>query len=515
MGKKTMLVILDGWGINHNEKESAIEKADTPYFDHLMQKYPNSTLVTHGERVGLPEGQMGNSEVGHMNLGAGRIVYQDLLKINLAIRNKELNQNPVILDAIQYAKTNNKKIHLLGLTSDGGVHSHIEHTRALASVCSENDFNNLYVHAFTDGRDTDPKKGLQYIRDLQEHLNHTTGQLASVTGRYYAMDRDTRWERTALAYNALVKGEGEKTQDVLAVMQSRYSQNETDEFLKPIIHTDAKGQPLSTIDENDVVIFTNFRSDRGRQLTEALTQKNHPEQGMQTMNLYYITFKTYDKTFKGIKTVFDSENNQNIMGEVLSKQDKKQLRIAETEKYPHVTYFFNNGREEPFAGEERILVASPRDVATYDEKPEMSAYEVKDKLVDFVDQNEPDFVCLNFANTDMVGHTGDFNAAMKAAEAVDACLKEVTEKGLEKDYSLMIIADHGNADYMVNDNGSPNTNHSMMPVPCILASNNGPKRIKEGKLGDVAPTLLTIMGIDVPEEMSGEVLCEVAEKIGK
>lgn len=502
-----MLIILDGWGLNPDPERSAIEKANTPFMDKLMKERPNSTLKTYGVNVGLPEGQMGNSEVGHMNLGAGRVIYQDLLKINLSIENKELNRNKVLLDAIQYAKEKNKKIHLLGLISDGGVHSHIRHTKALCSIFKENNFEDAYVHAFTDGRDTDPKSGIGYLEDLQKHMQETVGQIASVTGRYYAMDRDTRWERTALAYHALVNGKAEvKTEDVFAAIKEKYENKETDEFIKPIVRTDGDGNPLGTIEEGDVVIFTNFRSDRARQLTEVLTQKDHPDEDMKTLDLNFITFKQYDEEFKGLKLIFEDTQAQNTMGEVLAGKGKKQLRIAETEKYPHVTYFFNNGREEPFEGEDRIVVPSPRDVATYDEKPEMSAYEVKDKLVKYLSDKDVDFVCLNFANPDMVGHTGDFDAAVKACEVVDECTKAVVEKALEKDFNIIIIADHGNADYLKNDDGSPNTNHSKFPVPCILVSNDGPEKIKDGKLGDIAPTLLSLMELDIPEEMTGEVL---------
>lgn len=501
-----MLIILDGWGLNPDPERSAIEKANTPFMDKLMKERPHSTLKTYGVNVGLPEGQMGNSEVGHMNLGAGRVIYQDLLKINLSIENKELNRNRVLLDAISYAKEKNKRIHLLGLSSDGGVHSHINHTKALCSIFKENDFSNVAVHAFTDGRDTDPKSGIGYLEDLQKHMEKTVGEMASVTGRYYAMDRDTRWERTALAYHALVNGKGETTTDIFEVMRRKYEEKETDEFIKPIVRVDEDGNPVATIQEGDVVIFTNFRSDRARQLTEVLTQKDHPEQDMKKMDLYYITFKQYDEEFKGLKLVFDDSQAKNTMGEVLTREGKTQLRIAETEKYPHVTYFFNNGREEPFEGEDRIMVPSPRDVATYDEKPEMSAYEVKDKLVNYLGEKDVDFVCLNFANPDMVGHTGVFEAAVKACEVVDECTKAVVEKALEKDFNIIIIADHGNADYLKNDDGSPNTNHSKFPVPCILVSNSGPEKIKDGKLGDIAPTLLSLMEIEIPEDMTGEIL---------
>lgn len=508
MSKRAMLIILDGWGINPDPKVSAVEKAHTPYMDSLMKNNPNNTLDTSGEQVGLPEGQMGNSEVGHMNLGAGRIVYQDLLKINMAIKNRELAQNQTLVDAIEYAKRLGKKIHLMGLTSDGGVHSHLEHTMALTSIFAEQNFTNVAVHAFTDGRDTDPKSGAIYLKKLEKHLTSTTGELATITGRYYAMDRDTRWERTALAYNAIVHGTGEASENPGKTLKERYNKGETDEFIQPIVHVDGDGKPVAKLSKGDVVIFTNFRGDRARQLTEALTQKDHPDDGMKKLDLYYVTFKAYDESYENIKVVFGGEDTRNTMGEVLANLDKKQLRIAETEKYPHVTYFFNNGREEPFKGEDRIVVPSPRDVATYDEKPEMSAYEVTDELVNYLDNKEVDFVCLNFANPDMVAHTGDFDAAVKACEVVDACTKRVVEKALEKDFSVIIIADHGNADYMVNDDGSPNTNHSTFPVPCIAVSKYNLKSVKHGKLGDVAPTLLSLMEIPVPDEMTGEILIE-------
>lgn len=499
-----MLIILDGWGLNPDPERSAVEKADTPFMDLLMEKYPHSTLVTHGESVGLPDGQMGNSEVGHMNLGAGRIVDQDFLKINKTIRNNELGRQEAIQNAIAHAKQKGKKIHLLGLISDGGIHSHYNHTKALTTVFKENDFKDVVVHAFTDGRDTDPKSGINFLKDLDEHLKQTVGKIASVSGRYYAMDRDTRWDRTARTYRALVKGEGETTDDLFALMEQKYNDGETDEFIQPIVRVDQNQNPVGVIEPGDVVIFTNFRSDRARQLTEALTQKDHPEEDMKTLDLYFVTFKQYDDGFKNITAVFEDSRARNTMGEVLANAGKKQLRIAETEKYPHVTYFFNNGREEAFDGEERIMVPSPREVATYDQKPEMSAREVTGKLVKFLDDEAVDFVCLNFANPDMVAHTGDFDAAVKACEVVDECTKAVVEKALEKDFSVIIIADHGNADYMKNDDGSPNTNHSKFPVPCVLVSNNGSRPIKEGKLGDIAPTLLTLMEMEIPEEMTGE-----------
>lgn len=507
MGKKTMLMILDGWGLNPDPEVSAVEKAKTPFFDEMMGKYPNSQLKTHGVNVGLPEGQMGNSEVGHMNLGAGRVVYQDLLKINLAIESKDLHKNKVLLDALNYAKEEGRRVHLLGLASDGGIHSHISHMKAITEIAKDNEAKDLFIHAFTDGRDTDPKSGINFIKDLQDHLDKTVGQIATVSGRYYAMDRDTRWERIANGYHALINGEGEKAEDLAEAMKKRYENDETDEFIKPIVHTEG-AEPIATIQDGDVVIFTNFRSDRARQLTEVLTQKDHPDQDMETLDLNFLAFKQYDQSHQGLKYIFEDSPTRNVIGEVLAKNNKKQLRIAETEKYAHVTYFFNNGREEPFEGEDRIVVPSPRDVSNYDEKPEMSAYEVKDKLVKYLDENEVDFVCLNFANPDMVGHTGDFDAAVKACEVVDKCAKAIVEKALEKDFTTIVIADHGNADYMKNEDGSPNTNHSTLPVPFIVISNDNIENVKEGKLGDLAPTLLSLMDIEVPEEMTGEILTE-------
>lgn len=499
-----MLIILDGWGLNHDSSRSAIEVANTPFMDALMEKYPNSTLVTHGELVGLPDGQMGNSEVGHMNLGAGRIINQDLQMINIAIAKMELGHNETILEAVNYAKANHKNIHLLGLISDGGIHSHYNHTKALTTVFKDHQFSNVFVHAFTDGRDTDPRSGVRFVKDLDQHLQQTVGSIASVTGRYYAMDRDTRWDRTAKAYHALVHGTGERTTDIFGLMDQKYENGETDEFILPIVRVDEAGNPVAVIRPGDVVIFTNFRSDRARQLCNALIKRDHPVHDMQAMNLHFVSFKRYDEDLKEIKPVFETKFARNTMGEVLANAGKKQLRIAETEKYPHVTYFFNNGREDPYPGEDRIMVPSPRDVATYDLKPEMSAYEVTTRLVDHLDKKESDFVCLNFANPDMVGHTGVFEAAVKACEVVDECTQRVVEKALDQNFSVIIIADHGNADYMRNDDGSPNTNHSMFPVPCILVSNNADYKIKSGKLGDIAPTLLYLMNIPVPDEMTGE-----------
>lgn len=506
MIKKSMLIILDGWGLNPNPLESAIEKANTPFIDSLYAQYPHSTLVTYGAQVGLPEGQMGNSEVGHMNLGAGRIVDQDLMKINKATAGGELDQNPALLEAIAYAQRTGKKIHLLGLISNGGIHSHYNHTMALTSIFARHGLENVFVHAFTDGRDTDPRSGMQFLSELETHLRHTTGKLASITGRYYAMDRDTRWERTAIAYHALVNGVGTRTMEPFQVMKERYETGQTDEFILPIVKVDEMDRPLALISEGDVVFFTNFRSDRARQLTSALTQVDYPAGQMTKMNLFFLTMRNYDDDFRDIKVVFNDLRSQRTMGEVVAQAGLRQLRIAETEKYPHVTYFFNNGREEPFLGEDRIMVPSPRDVPTYDLKPEMSAHEVTDRLVKYLADHDVHFVCLNFANPDMVGHTGNFEAAVKACEVVDVCTKRVVEAALEKDFQILIIADHGNADYLVNEDGTPNTNHSKFPVPFILVSNNPPEAIRSGKLGDIAPTLLALMNLEIPVEMTGEIL---------
>ncbi len=499
-------MILDGWGLAKNKAVSAIDKAKTPFVSSLYGKYANSKLEASGLAVGLPEGQMGNSEVGHMNIGAGRVVYQDLVRINKAVEEKELDSNPVLVDAFNYAQKNNKNIHLIGLVSDGGVHSHIEHLKGLLSIASRKGVKNIFVHAFTDGRDTDPKSGLPFIKDLQDHLKKTTGKLASVVGRYFAMDRDKRWERVKLAYDLLVKGEGEKTTDVLASIQKSYDNNVTDEFIKPIVVTE-NGKPVATIAEGDVVLCFNFRTDRGRQITQALTQQDFPEQGMKKLKLYYITLTNYDDSFTDVKIIFDKDNLEKTLGEVVADAGKKQIRIAETEKYPHVTFFFSGGREEAFKGESRILCPSPK-VATYDLKPEMSANEIKDKIIVELNKKEVDFVCLNFANPDMVGHTGVFEAAVKAVETVDHCAQEVTEAAVANGYSVIIIADHGNADMMINEDGTPNTAHTTNLVPCILVDDQYKGKLKDGKLGDLAPTILTMMGIPVPAQMTGNVLIE-------
>lgn len=507
MDKKVLLMILDGWGIALNKEVSAIDKARTPFMDSLYPKYPHSTLQASGLAVGLPEGQMGNSEVGHMNIGAGRVVYQDLVRINKAIEERELDKNPVLLKAFNYAKENGKNIHFIGLVSDGGVHSHIDHLKGLISIAQRNGVKNLFVHAFTDGRDTDPKSGLGFLKDLSEHMKKTTGQLASIVGRYYAMDRDKRWERVKLAYDLLTKGEGEKTTDPFAAVQRSYDNNVTDEFIKPIVITAADGNPLAVIRDGDVVLCFNFRTDRGRQITQVLTQQDLPEFQMKKLNLHYITLTVYDDTFRDVETIFGKDNLENTLGEVLAKAGKKQIRIAETEKYPHVTFFFSGGREDVFPGESRILCPSPK-VATYDLKPEMSAPDIKDKIIPELDKKEADFICLNFANPDMVGHTGVFEAAVKACETVDSCAQQVTEAAVKNGYTVLIIADHGNADVMINDDGTPNTAHTTNLVPCILVDDTYRGKLRNGKLGDLAPTILTLMGIPVPAEMTGNVLLE-------
>lgn len=500
MNKKVILMILDGWGKSPDPRVSAIDNAKTPFIDSLYTKYPNAQLRTDGLNVGLPEGQMGNSEVGHMNLGAGRIVYQDLAKINLAVANKTMNQEKVLQDAFQYAKDNNKSVHLLGLLSDGGVHSHTSHLRGLIDASQDNGLQKVFIHAFTDGRDVDPKSGALYLEDLHNYINGKNVKLASVIGRYYAMDRDKRWERVKLAYDLLVNGQGKKSKDaVLSVLES-YKNNTTDEFIEPIVMVNENENPIATINHDDVVIFFNFRTDRGRELTEALSQKDFHEQNMHKLNLYYVTMTNYDDTYSNVHVIYDKDNITETLGEVLEKANKKQIRIAETEKYPHVTFFFSGGREEPFIGENRILKNSPK-VATYDLKPEMSAYELKDALIPELQKRTVDFVCLNFANGDMVGHTGVMDAAIKACEAVDICVKEVVETAIENNYTTIIIADHGNCETMINPDGSPNTAHTTNPVPIILVDKDL-KNINHGVLGDIAPTILELMGIEKPNVMT-------------
>ena len=500
MNKKVILMILDGWGKSPNPKVSAIDNADTPFIDSLYTKYPSAQLRTDGHHVGLPEGQMGNSEVGHMNLGAGRIVYQDLVKINLAVKNNTLKEEPALKNAFEYAKINNKNVHFLGLVSNGGVHSHINHLKGLITAANNCGVKNSFIHAFTDGRDVDPKSGKDFIKDIEDYISDTNTKIASITGRYYAMDRDNRWERVKLAYNALVNAIGTKSQNLTESIQQNYNNNITDEFIKPIIHTNASGEALTQIKEDDVVVFFNFRTDRGRELTNALSQNDFHEQNMHKLNLHFVTMTNYDDSFNKINVVFNKDNLKDTLGEVLSKAGKTQIRIAETEKYPHVTFFFSGGQEEAFNGESRILRNSPK-VATYDLKPEMSAFKLTQGLVPELEKGDVDFVCLNFANGDMVGHTGSMPAAIKACEAVDICAKKVIETGLENGYTTLLIADHGNCETMINPDGSPNTAHTTNPVPFILIDNEL-KNIKDGVLGDIAPTILKLIGVDQPTAMT-------------
>ena len=494
-------MILDGWGISPDKNISAIAKAKTPFIDSLYTKYANATLRTDGLNVGLPEGQMGNSEVGHMNLGAGRIVYQDLAKINLAVKNNTLAQEKVIEDAFTYAREHNKKVHLMGLVSNGGVHSHIDHLKGLMTAAYDSGLKDqVFIHAFTDGRDVDPQSGKGFIDDLLKHCAATHSRLASLIGRYYAMDRDKRWERIKLAYDLMVYGKGAPHKNALEAIQESYDNGVTDEFIKPVVLQNANNESIARIEDGDVVFCFNFRTDRGRQITMALTQQDYHEQNMHKMDLYYVTMTNYDDTFKGVRVVYDKDNIQNTLGETLANAGKKQIRIAETEKYPHVTFFFNGGREAPFAGEERILCPSPK-VATYDLQPEMSAYEIRDKIVPEIRKGEVDFICLNFANPDMVGHTGVMEAAVKACETVDECAADVVQAALENGFTSIIIADHGNCDTMVNPDGTPNTAHTTNPVPIILADPDI-KMVKDGILGDIAPTVLQLMGVEQPEAMT-------------
>jgi 2,3-bisphosphoglycerate-independent phosphoglycerate mutase len=495
MSQKTLLMILDGWGNAPDPNVSAVDQAKTPYIDSLYQNYSFNTLRTDGEHVGLPAGQMGNSEVGHMNLGAGRIVYQDLAKINLAVENDQLRNEKVLTDSLDYAKKENKKVHLLGLLSDGGVHSHIKHLEGLLDLIGEYKLEEVHLHAFTDGRDVDPKSGLGFVKQIEQKLAQTGGQLASIVGRYYAMDRDQRWERVREAYDLLIHRKGSSTSDFSQSIADSYKEGITDEFIKPLVHPD--GAP---IEEGDVVLFFNFRTDRGRELTQVLSQKAFPEQSMQPLDLYYVTLTNYDDSFKKVQVIFDKDNLKDTLGEVLAQAGKTQVRIAETEKYPHVTFFFNGGREEAFEGEDRILCPSPK-VATYDLKPEMSAFEIRDAIIAKIDADTPDFICLNFANPDMVGHTGDLKAAIKACEAVDQCAGDVLETALKAGYASIVIADHGNCETMINSDGSPNTAHTTNPVPVILVDPEK-KEINSGILGDIAPTLLDLMGVEQPKTMT-------------
>ena len=504
MNKKVILMILDGWGKSPDPKVSAIDNANVPFIKGLYTQYPNAQLRTDGLNVGLPEGQMGNSEVGHMNLGAGRIVYQDLAKINLAVAHKTMSQEKELIDAFQYAKANNKAVHFLGLVSDGGVHSHTSHLRSLIDASQDFGLEKVFVHGFTDGRDVDPKSGKGYIQDLENYIQNTKVKIASVIGRYYAMDRDKRWERVKLAYDLVVTGVGKHTTNLVESITQSYNDNVTDEFIHPLTAVDVNDKPIATIQNDDVVIFFNFRTDRGRELTEALSQKDFHEFNMHKLNLYYVTMTNYDDTYQNVHVIYDKDNITETLGEVLEKNNKNQIRIAETEKYPHVTFFFSGGRELPFHGETRILRNSPK-VATYDLQPEMSAYELKDALIPELKKGKVDFVCLNFANGDMVGHTGIMAAAIKACEAVDACVKEVVEAALENNYTTIIIADHGNCETMINPDGSPNTAHTTNPVPIILVDKEL-KNINNGVLGDLAPTILELMGIEKPAAMTGKSL---------
>jgi 2,3-bisphosphoglycerate-independent phosphoglycerate mutase len=503
--KKVILVIMDGWGIGQQASSDAIRHARVPFVNSLYQQYPNTTLVTYGEAVGLPEGQMGNSEVGHLNLGAGRIVNQELQRINVAIRDGSFAQNPVLQAAIRGAKEAKKPLHLLGLVSDGGVHSHINHLKAITGICRQEGLENVFIHAFTDGRDTDPKSGLGYLRELQEHLNKTTGRIATVSGRYYAMDRDKRWERVKKAYDAMVNGTGEKATDGLAAVERSYAAGVTDEFILPTVIIGSDQQPLATIKDGDFALCFNFRTDRCREITEVLTQTDMPEQGMKKLSLHYTTMTQYDQRFKGVRVIFENDDLKNTLGEIIAGQGLKQIRIAETEKYPHVSFFFSGGRETPFEGEQRIMKPSPK-CATYDLQPEMSAVELTDAIVPEIRNKTADFICLNFANTDMVGHTGVWEAVIKAAETVDRCVERVVKAALDSGYTVFLTADHGNADFMVNEDGSPNTAHSMNPVPFFIIDKEWKGGIRAGKLGDLAPTILTMMGLAIPPEMTGTVL---------
>ena len=502
MSKKALLMILDGWGLGDQKKDDVIFNTPTPYWDYLMNTYPHSQLQASGENVGLPDGQMGNSEVGHLNIGAGRVVYQDLVKINRACADNSILKNPEIVAAFSYAKENGKNVHFMGLTSNGGVHSSLVHLFKLCDIAKEYNIDNTFIHCFMDGRDTDPKSGKGFIEELSAHCEKSAGKIASIIGRYYAMDRDKRWERVKEAYDLLVKGEGKKAADMVQAMQESYDEGVTDEFIKPIVNANFDG----TIKEGDVVIFFNYRNDRAKELTVVLTQQDMPEVGMRTIpGLQYYCMTPYDASFKGVHILFDKENVSNTLGEYLAAKGLNQLHIAETEKYAHVTFFFNGGRETPYDNEDRILVPSPK-VATYDLKPEMSAYEVKDKLVAAINENKYDFIVVNFANGDMVGHTGIYEAIEKAVVAVDACVKDVIEAAKAQDYEAIIIADHGNADHALNEDGTPNTAHSLNPVPCVYVTENKAAKVEDGRLADVAPTILKIMGLAAPAEMDGNVL---------
>ncbi len=500
--KKVILIIMDGWGLGKVKNSDAIQNANVPFVSSLYSKFPNSTLITCGEDVGLPDGQMGNSEVGHLNLGAGRIVYQELQRINVAVKTGEFQRNETLLNAIRFAKQNNKPLHLIGLVSDGGVHSHTNHLKALISLCKEENLENVLVHAFTDGRDTDPKSGFGFLTDLQNHLAQTTGNIATVIGRYYAMDRDKRWERVKIAYDALTNGVGEEAGDILFAVKKSYEHGVTDEFIKPIINTKISNHK---IENGDVVICFNFRTDRCREITQVLTQADMPEFTMNKLDLHYSTMTQYDHTFKNVKVVFENDDLKNTLGEILEQNNKTQIRIAETEKYPHVSFFFSGGREVPFKGEKRIMIPSPK-VATYDLQPEMSANEVTEAIIQEINNKTADFICLNFANADMVGHTGVWKAIIKAVETVDQCVEKVVTAALQNDYTVFLTADHGNADYAINEDGTPNTAHTLNLVPLFIIDKAWKGTIKPGKLGDIAPTILTMMDLHIPKEMTGNIL---------
>lgn len=503
MSKKVALLILDGWGHGDHTKSDGIFNANTPFVDSLEKNYPNAELLTDGEHVGLPAGQMGNSEVGHLNIGAGRIVYQELTRINKAIKDGEFQTNKILNEAFDYALAKDKKVHLIGLVSTGGVHSSQEHIYALCDLAKAKGLNKVFIHAFTDGRDCNPTTGAGHIAALEKHLKNSSGKIASVIGRYYAMDRDKRWERIKLAYDLLVQGTGESVASATEAIEKSYQREITDEFIKPFV-IEENGKPVATIEEGDVVISFNFRTDRCREITMALTQQDFPDFGMKKMDLYYVTMTNYDDTFQGVRVVFEKDNLENTLGEVVSVKGLSQVRIAETEKYPHVSFFFSGGREKEFAGERRIMVPSPK-VATYDLKPEMSAVEITDAICEDMKQNAPDFICLNFANTDMVGHTGVYPAILKAAETVDRCVRRVVEAGKAQGYSFVIIADHGNSDYCINTDGTPNTAHSLNPVPLIILDDSV-SHVENGILADVAPTILSLMGLEIPAEMTGKIL---------
>ena len=505
--KKVILVIMDGWGLGKVASSDAIQHANTPFVKSLYSKYPNTTLTTCGELVGLPEGQMGNSEVGHLNLGAGRIVYQELQRINVAIKDGSFAKNEHLLSSIRFAKQNNKPLHLLGLVSDGGVHSHINHLKAIVDICQAEGLVDVFIHAFTDGRDCDPKSGLGFIKELQEHLNKTVGKIASVSGRYYAMDRDKRWERVKLAYDAMVNGVGDLSNDAVNAIEDSYSNKMTDEFIKPTVITNKDQRPVATLKDGDVAICFNFRTDRCREITEVLTQKDFSEFNMKKLALHYTTMTQFDQSFQNVHVVFENDDLKNTLGEILEQQGLKQLRIAETEKYPHVSFFFSGGREVPFEGETRIMIPSPK-IATYDMKPEMSAYELTDALLPEITNKTFDFICLNYANADMVGHTGVWEAAIKAVETVDKCVGKVVTAGLENGYTIFLTADHGNSDYLINEDGSPNTAHTLNLVPFFIIDNDWKGTVRSGKLGDIAPTILTVMGLPIPPEMTGEILID-------